>query len=263
MSVEHPSLREAAPTPYWLDRADRPAPRGPLEAHATTDLCIVGGGYSGLWTAILAKERDPSRDVVLLEGNRVGWAASGRNGGFCAASLTHGRANGSERFPDEIDRLDELGRENLDALEATLTRYGVDCDFERPGTITVATEPHQVRWLHQMEAEAEGSTFLDQEAMRAEVASPTYLAGVLEPDDTALVDPARLAWGLAAAAEALGVRVHEHTAWSESPAAAPASTSAPMPATSSTRATSPSAPTRSPLRSDGCASTRCRSTTMR
>ena len=83
--------------PYWLDRPDRPGARAPLDAHAETDLCIVGGGYSGLWSAVLAKERDPSRDVVLLEGGRVGWAASGRNGGFCAASLTHGRANGSCR----------------------------------------------------------------------------------------------------------------------------------------------------------------------
>jgi glycine/D-amino acid oxidase-like deaminating enzyme len=150
--------------------------------------------------------------VVLLEGSRVGWAASGRNGGFCAASLTHGRANGAERFPDEVDRLDELGRENLDALEATLTRYGVACDFERPGTITVATEPHHVAWLRELAAEAPGSRFLDREAMRAEVDSPTYLAGVHEPHDTALVDPARLSWGLADAAEALGVRIHEHTA---------------------------------------------------
>ena len=212
MSVEHPSLREAAPTPYWLDRADRPPPRTPLEAHSAADLCIVGGGFSGLWTAILAKERDPSRDVVLLEGNRVGWAASGRNGGFCSASLTHGRANGVERFPDEVDRLDELGRENLDAIEAAVTRYGIDCDFERPGTITVATEPHHVEWLHELAAEAPGSRFLDRDAMRAEVSSPTYLAGVLEPDDTALVDPARLAWGLADVAVSLGVRIHEQTA---------------------------------------------------
>ena len=211
-TAEHPSLREAAAAPYWLDRPDRPEPRAPLDAHADSDLCIVGGGYSGLWTAILAKERDPSRDVVLLEGSRVGWAASGRNGGFCAASLTHGRANGAERFPDEIDRLDELGRENLDALEATLTRYDIACDFERPGAITVATEPHHVEWLHELAAESPGSRFLDRDAMRAEVASPTYLAGVHEPDDTALVDPARLAWGLAAAAESLGVRIHEQTA---------------------------------------------------
>ena len=211
-TAEHPSLREATAAPYWLDRPDRPEPRAPLEAHADGDLCIVGGGYSGLWTAILAKERDPSRDVVLLEGSRVGWAASGRNGGFCAASLTHGRANGAERFPEEIDRLDELGRENLDALEATLDRYGIACDFQRPGAITVATEPHHVEWLHELAAESPGSRFLDRDAMRAEVASPTYLAGVHEPDDTALVDPARLAWGLAAAAESLGVRIHEQTA---------------------------------------------------
>ena len=110
----HPSLADAATTPYWLDRPDRPAPRPPLDAHDTADLCIVGGGYSGLWTAILAKERDPGRDVVLLEGSRIGWAASGRNGGFCAASITHGHANGAERWPDEIDTLDRLGRENLD-----------------------------------------------------------------------------------------------------------------------------------------------------
>src|SRR3954453_23155692 len=114
----HPSLADSAPAPYWLDRPDRTDPRAPSDGNGRDALCGVGGGFSGLWTAILAKERDPSRDVVLLEGNRTGWAASGRNGGFCAASLTHGRANGMERFPDEMDRLDKLGRENLDALEA-------------------------------------------------------------------------------------------------------------------------------------------------
>jgi glycine/D-amino acid oxidase-like deaminating enzyme len=211
MSQEHPSLREAAPTPYWLDRPDRPEPRPVLDAVASTDLCIVGGGFSGLWTAVLAKERDPSREVVLLEGNRVGWAASGRNGGFCAASLTHGHTNGADRWPDEIDTLDELGRANLSAIGETVRRYGIDCDFRLPGTITVATEPHQVDWLRALEAASPGSRFLDRDAMRAEVDSPTYLAGVHEPHGMALVDPARLAWGLAAAAESLGVRIHEAT----------------------------------------------------
>jgi len=211
VTLDHEALRDAAPTPYWLDHPDRPALRAPLDAHTTTDLCVVGGGYSGLWTAILAKERDPSRDVVLLEGNRVGWAASGRNGGFCAASITHGHANGAERWPDEIDTLDRLGRENLDAIEEALTRHRIACDFERTGAITVATEPHHVEWLHELHDEAPGSTFLDRDAMRAEVDSPTYLAGVVEPHHTALVDPARLAWGLAAAAESLGVRIHEQT----------------------------------------------------
>ncbi|MGI8524415.1 MAG: NAD(P)/FAD-dependent oxidoreductase, partial [Nocardioides sp.] len=197
--------------PYWLDQPGRPAARAALAADDSADLCIVGGGYSGLWTAILAKERDPSRDVVLLEGGRIGWAASGRNGGFCSASLTHGHANGAERWPQEIGTLERLGRENLDAIEETLTRYDIDCDFERPGAIAVATEPHQVAWLREMVAGNPHATYLDRDALRAEVSSPTFLAGVFEPHDTALVDPARLAWGLARTAESLGVRVHEGT----------------------------------------------------
>jgi glycine/D-amino acid oxidase-like deaminating enzyme len=207
----HAALADASPTPYWLDRPDRPAARPPLEAHTTADLCVVGGGFSGLWTALLAKERDPSLDVVLLEGKRVGWAASGRNGGFCAASLTHGHANGVERWPDEMERLERLGQENLDAIEAALARHRIDCDFERTGTVTVATEPHQVGWLAEAASIRPGSTLLDREAMRAEVDSPTYLGGLFEPHETALLDPARLAWGLAAAAERAGVRVHEGT----------------------------------------------------
>jgi glycine/D-amino acid oxidase-like deaminating enzyme len=207
----HRSLADAEQTPYWLDHPERPAPRPALDADTTADLCVVGGGYSGLWTAVLAKERDPGRDVVLLEGNRVGWAASGRNGGFCAASITHGRANGADRWPGEIDTLDRLGRENLDAIEQTLTRYGIECDFIRSGSITVATEQHQLDWLRELTEDVPDATYLDTEAMRAQVASPTFLAGVFEPHDNALVDPARLAWGLAAAAESLGVRIHEDT----------------------------------------------------
>jgi glycine/D-amino acid oxidase-like deaminating enzyme len=82
--------------------------------------------------------------VVLIEGNRIGWAASGRNGGFCEASLTHGADNGRERFPAEFGTLQRLGAENLDAIEAAIGRYGIDCDFERAGSITVATEDYQV-----------------------------------------------------------------------------------------------------------------------
>ncbi|HCR71091.1 MAG TPA: FAD-dependent oxidoreductase, partial [Anaerolineae bacterium] len=59
-----------------------------------TDLCIIGGGFTGLWTALLAKQRDPNRDVVLIEANEIAYGASGRNGGFCSASLTHGFLNG-------------------------------------------------------------------------------------------------------------------------------------------------------------------------
>ncbi len=106
---------------------------------------VVGGGYTGLWTALRAIEREPGIRVVLLEAEHVGWAASGRNGGFCEASLTHGEENGQSRWPDEMDALTRLGLENLDAIELTVARYGMDCDFERTGMLAVAVEPHQVK----------------------------------------------------------------------------------------------------------------------
>ena len=89
----------AKPASFWLDSRDAPAVRAPLRGEASCDLAVVGGGFGGLWAALLAKEANPGRSVVLIEGSRIGWAASGRNGGFCDASLTHGAANGRERFP--------------------------------------------------------------------------------------------------------------------------------------------------------------------
>jgi glycine/D-amino acid oxidase-like deaminating enzyme len=200
------SLRDAEQKVFWLDRADRPVPRPALTAPETADLVIVGGGFAGLWTAVLAKERDPARDVLLVEGGRIAWAASGRNGGFCSASLTHGRENGERRFPGEIDQLEELGRRNLDEIEEALEHYGIDCGFERTGSLSVAVEPYQVALLRGW-----GEPVLGQSEVRAQVNSPTYLAGVWDRRDTALLDPARLAWGLAAAAERLGVRIAERT----------------------------------------------------
>ncbi|HEX3648000.1 MAG TPA: FAD-dependent oxidoreductase, partial [Pseudonocardiaceae bacterium] len=167
------ALADASPVPFWLDDPDRPAPLPPLSGPVSTDLAVVGGGFSGLWTALLAKQRDPGRHVVLVEAARIGWAASGRNGGFCDASLTHGPLNGMARFPAENNELIRLGDENLDAIEATVREYGIDCDWRRTGTLSVATREWQVA---ELEAQADGQ-LLDRAAVRAEVDSPTYLAG--------------------------------------------------------------------------------------
>lgn len=197
-------------TPYWLDHPDRPKPRPRLERDTTADLLIVGGGYTGLWTALLAKEVDPGRDVVMIEAERIGWAATGRNGGFCAASLTHGAANGRERFPEEYDLLARMGDDNLRELRETVARYAIGCELEATGELDVATEDHQVEWLRDA-AEEDGGEFLDSEAVRREVDSPTYRAGVWNRDGSVMVHPAKLAWGLADAAESLGVRIYEGT----------------------------------------------------
>ncbi|MFG3050839.1 NAD(P)/FAD-dependent oxidoreductase [Kitasatospora sp. NPDC048239] len=209
------ALSDARPTPFWLEDPGRPAALPALVGDAKCDLLVVGGGYSGLWTALIAKERDPSLDVVLVEGNEVGWAASGRNGGFCAASLTHGFGNGLQRWPAELGRLEHLGAANLDGIEATLKRYGIDAEWERTGEIDVATQPHQLAELHEVaEAVAEYGldvTVLDRDALRAEVDSPTFLGGIWDKEGVAMVHPAKLAWGLKAACQAQGVRIFEHT----------------------------------------------------
>lgn len=207
MKYDH-LLADASPTPYWLDTHDRPGALEALAGRTTADLVVVGGGYSGLWTALRAKERDPGRDVVLLEANRIGWAASGRNGGFCSSSLTHGHDNGASRWPDEMDTLERLGRQNLDEIEATLERYGIDCDFRRSGELAVATAEWQAEELASAET-SEDVVFLDREAVQAQVASPTYHAGLWDRTGCAMVDPARLAFGLRDACLRLGVRIHE------------------------------------------------------
>ncbi|MCF3962314.1 FAD-binding oxidoreductase [Streptomyces fuscigenes] len=210
------SLADARPLPYWLDTPARPAALPALTGGEHCDLLVVGGGYSGLWTALLAKERDPGRDVVLIEGREVAWAASGRNGGFCAASLTHGLPNGLARWPGELETLEELGARNLDAIEEAVTRHGIDCGFERTGEIDVATAPHQLTELRALKDQADragltGYELLDRDAVRAEVDSPTFLGGLLDRHGVALVDPAALAWGLKRACLGLGVRIYENT----------------------------------------------------
>ncbi|MCA0328844.1 MAG: FAD-binding oxidoreductase [Actinobacteria bacterium] len=209
------AVAEASPVPFWLDDPRRPEPMAPFAGSADTDLLVVGGGFSGLWTALQAKEADPERDVVLVEGSRIGWAASGRNGGFCAASITHGFHNGLQRWPEEMHTLVRLGGENLDAIDKTLARYGIDCSFERTGELGVATEDYQTEDF--AEAVAVASDYgiaieaLDAEQTRARVNSPLYRGALRMPDEAAMVNPARLAWGLRDACLSLGVRIHEQT----------------------------------------------------
>ena len=203
------SLDGSRLSPFWLEGLASTS----FPTYSGTDLwdlAVVGGGYTGLWTALQAKERDPSLRVVVLEGKTIGHAASGRNGGFVEATLTHGEANGKSRFPQEYERLDQLGLENLDELEATIIRLGIDCDFERTGSLAVATEDYQV---DELRSAHNGTTeiFYDTDGVREQLASPTYLAGLWSTRSTAIVNPGKLAAGLAKACADAGVEIFEHS----------------------------------------------------
>ena len=201
--------------PLWLDTPARPAPRPAQDVDLVVDLAIVGGGFTGLWAALLAAEADPDRRIAIFEAGTIGGAASGRNGGFCSSSLTHGLANGLERWPDEMPLLLKLGAQTLDAIEQAVQRYGIDCGFRRGGDLIVAVAGWQLPELARLHQAALGlgqsSELLDAGQTRALAGSMTYRCALLDRTGTAVVDPARLIWGLAAAAERLGVTIHENT----------------------------------------------------
>jgi glycine/D-amino acid oxidase-like deaminating enzyme len=209
------ALAGATPRSFWTSQPGAPEPAPALTGNERADLVVVGGGFSGLWTALLARERDPAKDVVLLEASTAGWAASGRNGGFCSASLTHGIGNGLSRFPGEMPQLEKLGAQNLKEIAATVARHQIDCDFSQTGELDVATAPWQLEGLTE-EAETARElghqvTEFDAAAVRAEINSPTFLGGTWLHDTCAMVDPARLARGLRQACLDAGVRFFEHT----------------------------------------------------
>ena len=209
------SLAGAVPRSFWLDQPDAPEPLPALANDVTADLAVIGGGFTGLWTALLARERYPELEVVLVEAKTVGWAASGRNGGFCSASLTHGIGNGLERFPGEMPLLEKLGEQNLREIGETVAKYGIDCDLQPTGELAFATADWQLDGLDEEAVAARrlghDVEVLDAPAARAELGSPLWAGGLKYTTGNALVEPGRLAWGLRRAGLDAGVRIYENT----------------------------------------------------
>jgi glycine/D-amino acid oxidase-like deaminating enzyme len=203
---------------YWLAASPAGPEHPALPAGSTrrADVAIIGAGFTGLWTAIALTDTDPALNVVVLEAETVGFGASGRNGGFCQASLTHGLANGILHFPDELATLEREGLANLRDLIAFTRRHGIDCDLEETGDLAVADQPHQVdefkAWVDEAAEWGEHVRFLDRAEVQAEVHSPLWQAGLVStPDRAVLVDPAKLVRGLARVCIERGVPIHEHT----------------------------------------------------
>jgi glycine/D-amino acid oxidase-like deaminating enzyme len=202
----------------WLrqalaDEADEPdAP--PLVGQVKADVCIVGGGFVGMWTAYWLKQWDPACDVVIVEQDICGGGASGRNGGFLLAWWpkfpTLERTLGSDAV--EVCRQSVAA---IDEIHAFSQRNGIDIDFVRGGWLWTARTPSQLgAWddtVRAAERHAPGTFVqLSPEEVSVRTGSSRHLAGVLEPS-AATIHPGRLVRGLRRVCLAHGIRIHERT----------------------------------------------------
>ena len=209
-AIVQDALRGSKLSCFWVDDLKETLPRYPvLGGDERAAYAVVGGGYAGLWTAIKLKQEHPGERVILLEARRVGWAASGRNGGFCEASITHGEPNAETRWPGETEQLRRMGLENLNRMESFIAEHGLDVEWERTGVLSVANEPHQVEWVG--EDPNPSVIALDAEATRKRINSPTFLGADFDAEGSALVHPMKLVTELARFAHSIGVEIYEET----------------------------------------------------
>lgn len=213
--VDMSSFETASRMPFWRETVLEEESCPALSSDQRCDLAIVGGGFSGLWTALKARERFPDARIILLEAGTLGNAASGRNGGFCAPSISHGVSNALARWPNEAGELVRLGRQNSEELQEDLSRYGIEAEFERSGKLNVAAQPWEVEGLRTTKEAFSHfgieTEFLEGAALKEKLDSPRYSAGLFEPN-YALVNPAKLVDGLARVCRSQGVEIFENSA---------------------------------------------------
>lgn len=205
---------------WWRQLGGTPAPRSPLPGAIDVDVAIVGGGYTGLWTAYYLKTLQPDLRVVVLEQRFAGFGASGRNGGWLTNTVTGGR----ERYEASHGRDAAIAQqralnESVDEVIAVAAREGIDADIVKGGEFGVARTPSQLARLRAaVKAEQEWPHTdveeLDAAATAERIAVAGALGGVWHPH-CARVHPAKLVSGLATAVERLGVPIHEQTRVSE------------------------------------------------
>ncbi|MFF5448207.1 NAD(P)/FAD-dependent oxidoreductase [Streptomyces sp. NPDC012888] len=200
---------------FWYATDGIPSPRAPLTGDATADIAIVGGGYTGLWTAYYLKRADPSLRVTVLEQRFCGYGASGRNGGW----LYNGIA-GRDRYAalhgrEAAQRLQRAMNETVTEVIETAAKESMDADVHRGGVLEVARTPAQLTRLkafHEAEA-AFGETdrvLLGATDTRARIDIAGAVGSSWTPHG-ARIHPAKLVKALADTCERLGVTIHEAT----------------------------------------------------
>jgi glycine/D-amino acid oxidase-like deaminating enzyme len=206
---------ELASRSYWLG-LDPYEPDAPLEGEMRADVVIVGGGFSGMWTAYHLLKADPGMTVVVIEGSAVGYGASGRNGGFAMTLLHRGleelvRVVGAE----QAKALHLAAEEAIETIASVCASEGIDADLQPNGLLTISNSALQDEILRGEFETAQrlglgGFEFLERDAIRSSVHSETFRCALRERSCT-LLNPARLVRGLKRAVIQAGGRVFEQT----------------------------------------------------
>jgi glycine/D-amino acid oxidase-like deaminating enzyme len=203
---------------WWRSLDPPPAAREPLRGSIEADVAIVGAGYTGLWTAYYLMRAQPSLRVVLLDAQRAGFGASGRNGGWVMGFFS-GPASVYERERDRaaLVRLQRVMFETVDEIAAVLERERIDADFLASGQLSVALDRAQeqrlrdhIRVLHALGFDERDLHELDRDQLAARVQIAGARLASFTPH-VARVHPAKLVTGLAQAVERAGARIYEQT----------------------------------------------------
>lgn len=199
---------------YYEASVTRPHSSEPLAESAIADVCVIGGGYAGLSSALELGLRGYS--VVLLEAQRIGWGASGRNGGQAIVGFGE---DGEEAIEKQFAREDarrawDISVEGLNLLRERIARFNIDCDYT-PGFLNVAIRPSKSRALHQYVRHLQAlydypMQWLGREEIGNWLRSERFCAGAYDPNSGHL-HPLKYCLGLAEAARDAGVRIHENS----------------------------------------------------
>ncbi|AXE36336.1 NAD(P)/FAD-dependent oxidoreductase [Chromobacterium phragmitis] len=202
------------PPSYYAATAHAWDPQPPLRGEASCDVCVVGGGLAGLSAALNLREKGFS--VLLLEGSHIGFGASGRNGGQVIAGYAGDIDSIRSQVGDEAAKaLWDMSVEAVEIIDERVRRHDIQCDWQR-GYVSAAVKPRHLRELEDWQREAEqrygygGMQLWDRDALRGKLASGRYQGGLFDPRSGHL-HPLNYTLGLARAALAAGVAIHEQT----------------------------------------------------
>ena len=209
-----PELYEYFVDNFWFKTVDLENEKinEPLRGSHKADIVIIGGGYTGLSSAYNIHHRFPGKKIILLEGACCGYGASGRNGGFCSATALLDDNHRSD--PETRRKCLNVSFHGIEQIKRFISEHSLNCDFEENGMLNMAMNEEQTKTLKKETANLRewglDAILLQGEALRKEVKSPRYVAGLFTPH-CATLNPAKLARGMKRIVEEKGVEVRERS----------------------------------------------------